>query len=122
MLRRKASMQQSWKINLPVNAVEGEELDPAVSIAEEVLVERVNQLRKWGPQNYRQLGEWVLIAGEEYGEVCRAIYELNELGYNDPEGHAVKEYPKLLKAIRSEYVQLAAVVVAAIEAFDSQLR
>lgn len=63
--------------------------------------ERARQNTKWGEQNHSP-AFWAVILGEEYGEVCRAIYE------NDPTQYV------------AELVQLAAVCVAMVEAHQRQ--
>ena len=63
--------------------------------------ERDRQDSKWGEQNHNP-AFWAVILGEEYGEVCRAIYE------NDPSQYV------------AELVQLAAVCVAMVESHQRQ--
>lgn len=42
------------------------------SVNLDVLTERVRQNKKWGLQRH-DLGKWLAILGEEYGEVCQAM-------------------------------------------------
>lgn len=56
----------------------------------------LHQYSKFGEQNH-DAADWVVILGEEYGEVCRAVYEGNT-------DHAVLEL-----------LQVAAVAMAAVE-------
>jgi len=66
-----------------------------------VAQERARQDAKWGEQNHNP-AFWAVILGEEYGEVCRAIYE------NDPTQYV------------AELIQVAAVCVAMVEAHQRQ--
>lgn len=65
----------------------------------DVLHERESQHTKWGQQDHDE-DRWMVILMEEVGEVARAIFDENPDNY------------------REELVQVAAVAVAAIEAFD----
>ena len=65
----------------------------------EVRQERQRQDEKWGQQDHGPMA-WLVILGEEAGEACRAVLEGDDLGY------------------RGELVQIAAVAIAAIEAYD----
>lgn len=71
----------------------------AREVLEEVYCERVRQQEKWGEQNHNA-PLWYAILGEEVGEVARSILE------RDPENY------------REELVQVAAVAVAMVEAYD----
>jgi hypothetical protein len=64
----------------------------------EVIAERDRQDRLWGIQDHKP-GKWLAILGEEFGESCRAVLEMN---------------PKY----REELIQVAAVAIAAVESFD----
>lgn len=68
-------------------------------ILENVYDERKRQHEKWGVQDHDE-DRWIVILMEEVGEVARAIFE------DDPANY------------REELLQVAAVAVAAIEAFD----
>ena len=63
--------------------------------------ERERQDERWGIQNH-SAAYWLIILGEEVGEVCEAILE------SDVEGQ------------RKELIQCAAVAVAAVESLDRQ--
>jgi NTP pyrophosphatase (non-canonical NTP hydrolase) len=65
----------------------------------EVGLERTRQNEKWGEQNHSQ-AHWMTILSEECGEVARAVLDRKPLDY------------------REELVQVAAVAVAMVEAFD----
>lgn len=67
-----------------------------------VLSERKRQDAKWGEQNHLA-ATWLVILGEEFGEVCQATLEMDWNKY------------------REEMVQVAAVAVAAIESHDRAL-
>ncbi len=79
----------------------------------ELHAERVRQQQKWGEQNWTNLG-WLVIAAEEAGEVakdlCEATFTLKPAYRREK-----------LAAMRIELVQLAAVLVAWIEAFDIRI-
>ncbi len=70
----------------------------------DVWAERDAQDRKWGTDRFSSdtPEHWFTILGEEVGEVANAILEQSE-------------------NYREELVQVAAVAIAAIEAFDIQL-
>lgn len=65
----------------------------------DILTERQRQNDKWGEQNHHPM-KWLAILTEEHGEVAKAILEDDESGY------------------RNELIHVAAVAVAAIEAYD----
>ncbi len=71
---------------------------------QDVAAERRRQEEKWGQQLHAPLW-WLAILGEEFGEVCRACYEAGQYGV------VGEDY-------RAELIQVAAVAVAAIEAYD----
>lgn len=75
----------------------------------DVANERARQHQKWGQQDH-QPERWLVILGEVFGNVCSIVKEDcgSELYY---EVQAAAEY-------RKELVQVAAVVVAAIESHD----
>ena len=74
-----------------------------------VLMERGRQDEKWGADRTLDLGLWLTILGEEYGEVCKAVLE--KAGADGG-----------LHNAREELVHVAAVAVAAIEDIDRRLR
>ena len=45
------------------------------SLIQEVTAERVRQIDKWGPQKDASPETWLMIAGEEFGEICRAAHD-----------------------------------------------
>ena len=52
--------------------------EPArMTVLEAVLAERERQDRLWGDQSNHSDAWWNVIAGEENGEVARAVYEQN---------------------------------------------
>ena len=68
----------------------------------EVSYERTLQDEKWGANRKLDPRTWITIMGEEFGEVCRADLEKDSNNY------------------RKELIQVAAVAVAAVEAFDAE--
>lgn len=68
-------------------------------VVSDVLAERRRQIEKWGVQTHAP-GQWSLILGEEYGEVCQAALESANL--------------------REELVQVAAVALAWAEQLDRE--
>ena len=72
-------------------------------IAYNIRKERLRQFSKWGQQDHDE-DRWMVILMEEVGECCKAIQEEDPANY------------------REELVQVAAVAVAAIEAFDRKFR
>jgi len=71
-----------------------------------IMYERTRQDQKWGEQNHRP-EIWLMILGEEVGEANKAALEATVSG----------DYPTYLK-YRDEMVHVAAVALAALEAFD----
>lgn len=67
----------------------------------EVALERARQDKNLGEQNHDQ-SWWIVIEGEEFGEVCRALYEGDRSN------------------LRQEWIQVAAVAVAAVESLDRE--
>jgi len=84
---------------------------PEMSVATGLVIEeRARQLTKWGDQSGRSWGDWAMILGEEYGEVCEAMYETAiKTAHTRPERGG-------LDAIRREAIQVAAVALAIVEA------
>lgn len=68
-------------------------------ILDKIYDERVRQTIKWGIQDHDDT-LWSVILGEEFGEVCRAVYEMDD------------------KEVEEELVQVAAVAVAWLESLD----
>ena len=79
-------------------------------ISNEVWEERVRQERLWGVQNWRP-SQWLAILGEEYGEICRAVCEMELVR---PEQRTLEAWQNY----RDELVQVAAVAFQMIEAND----
>ena len=73
--------------------------DKMQKVLDEVRLERVQQQTKWGQQDH-SAPMWYGILGEEVGEVARGFLERDMDNY------------------REELVQVAAVAVAAVEAYD----
>ncbi|MFG0319751.1 MAG: hypothetical protein ACF8XB_20945 [Planctomycetota bacterium JB042] len=79
----------------------------------DVLEERENQDRRWGEQNH-DFGVFLAILQEEVGE---ASVEFLELRRHEREG--LEEHAKVDRTrMREELVQVAAVALAMVEAFD----
>lgn len=87
---------------------QAQESIPPVSAREDVFneinQERIKQDLKWGEQNHAP-ADWLMILGEEVGEVNKAALE-------------AKFGSSTLREYREELVQVAAVTVAMIECFD----
>ena len=79
----------------------------------DVLAERARQDEKWGEQNHDPL-VWVPILTEEVGEVSKAVLEV----LNEYDGEHIGMQIQRLRAYRTEMVQVAAVALSAIEAYD----
>lgn len=69
---------------------------------QDIILERVRQDRRWGPQRQHSPEHWLAILGEEYGEACEAALEGD------------------LAALRKELIQVAAVAVAASENLERE--
>jgi NTP pyrophosphatase (non-canonical NTP hydrolase) len=69
------------------------------AVLEEVAEERARQDGKWGQQNHVP-AIWIVILGEEFGELCQASLESDHV------------------AMRTEALQVAAVAVAFVERLD----
>lgn len=74
------------------------------TVIEDVALERSNQDVTWGQQDHDP-ALWLAILTEEVGEVSKEIADGIFAPFNGP-------------AYRAELVQVAAVAVAAVEAFD----
>jgi NTP pyrophosphatase (non-canonical NTP hydrolase) len=96
-------------------------------VLDEIATERNRQDAKFGAQNHSP-ADWIVILGEEYGEVCRAICESRfamkraddarkEEAYDGASYHQA-DYMSFLHSAREELVQVAAVAVAMIESLD----
>lgn len=72
-------------------------------IFDEIRKERARQDAKFGPQNMHPPERWLVILMEEVGEVSNAVLEKDLAGYY------------------TEFVQVAAVAVAALESLSWQL-
>ena len=75
----------------------------------DVLDERARQEEKWGEQNHKPV-YWLGILMEELGEIAKEVIEATEYTGQENPGNGLR--------YRAELVQLAAVAVAAIEAYD----
>ncbi|MEC7784575.1 MAG: hypothetical protein VYB38_14260 [Bacteroidota bacterium] len=84
-------------------------------IIDDVIRERINQDNKFGAHRHHHPAEWLMILGEEVGEV-------NEEGINFTFQHF--EYKKIqaLKDMRKELVQVAAVAMAFIQDIDNHYK
>lgn len=80
--------------------------DRCVEVLQEVLKERLRQVKQWGRQRHPE-GDWALILGEEYGEACQS---------------ALQQKPGDHRDLRGELIQVAAVAVAWIEDLDTRER
>lgn len=76
----------------------------------DVLAERQRQDEKWGEQNHGHY-KWNTIIGEEYGEVCRASYEIEHSKTSALLARNTVQY-------RKELIECAACCIAAVECFD----
>jgi hypothetical protein len=76
-------------------------------VLQSVLNERKRQDSKWGVQDH-SLDRWVTILGEEFGELCEAVLET---GFS----FSSKSSEEMLRNIKSEAIQVAAVAVAMLE-------
>lgn len=74
------------------------------NVFDEIKQERIRQDAKWGEQNHSP-NDWLMILGEEFGEVCKAALE-------------AKFGKGTLREYRNELIQVAAVSIAMIECFD----
>lgn len=83
----------------------------------EILLERVRQNDKFGPQKHCPK-TWLMILGEEIGEVNKAVLEVSS--YSD--GRLVSINAEMLKAgkgcYREELIQSAAVIFSMLECLD----
>ena len=72
----------------------------------EVYVERIRQDARWGDQSHHSGAEWLVILGEEFGELCGAI--LAKTFGDDERQRQGQDW-------RKEAVQVAAVAIAMLE-------
>lgn len=89
--------------------VAADKLTSKLAEIESRLNERLRQIQKFGPQNHSPK-EWLMILGEEVGEVNRAALEAHFGSEWDRHKH-LQEY-------RRELIQVAAVAISMIESFD----
>lgn len=82
------------------------------AIAREIFAERERQHATWGEQNHDPF-KFLSILGEEFGEVCRATFEAESDGEWNLE--------KMKTTYRHELIQVAAVAMQMIEAFDRKV-
>ena len=77
------------------------------NVLQDVSDERIRQINKWGPQHHDD-PTWMLILGEEVGEVAKSIIDRIHSGKTD------------IAETRKELVQVAAVAVAWLECLDNK--
>ena len=83
-------------------------------IMEDLLKERVRQNEKFGWNRNHHPAEWLMILGEEVGEV-------NEEGINYTFSNNLRtDKMETLKQMRAELIQVASVAMAFIEDLDDQ--
>lgn len=70
------------------------------NLLHEVEAERTRQDEKWGASRKLRSELWATILGEEYGEACKAVLEVDAVN------------------LREELMQVAAVALAWIESLD----
>lgn len=78
------------------------------NIYEDILKELRRQDLKWGEQNHSPI-EWLVILGEEFGEVCKEALD-NKVKY-ESSGSGLENY-------REEVVQVAAVAIQMLRCLD----
>lgn len=78
-------------------------MDQTISVCMEVFHERIKQNEKWGIQVH-DFGTWLMILGEEFGEVCQALQSTKGWSKDTDAQDPFKEL-----------IQLAAVAVAIAE-------
>lgn len=90
-----------------------QDMTAAKAVVKEVVAERMQQRQKWGLQAHSPLA-WLAVLMEEVGEVAECMAEAHA---ND--GAATREWQEAKHAhARDELVQVAAVAVAMVEAYD----
>lgn len=72
-------------------------------VEDDVLRERIRQVKKFGIQRHENAGRWLAILGEEFGEVCQAAGPVMGLGTGKPTD---------ADDLYTELIQVAAVAVA----------
>ena len=87
------------------------------AVIKEVKEERVRQFAKWGEQNHK-IAKWFLILGEEVGEANEAALEALAL----QEHTGSDELKDWSDKIRTELIQVAAVAISIVEAYDRMPR
>ena len=92
-----------------------------INIFGEIMEERNRQDKKFGSNRSHTPAEWLMILGEEVGEVNKAALEAH-FGYplsNDYEGTPKEKTEHHFKEYRKELIQVAAVAVAMLESHDN---
>lgn len=90
---------------------------PDADIVEEVLNERLKQYEKFGDQNNLSQHEFLAILTEEVGEIAKDINDITYAASTIPP----EDYISLLKNLRNEWLQTAAVAVQGVRAMDAIL-
>lgn len=79
-------------------------------ILADVSEEMEDQRKQWGDQSGHTPDHWAVILGEEFGEVCRAVWDL---------GQSRTPNPRLFRQqLRDELIQVAAVACSWVEVLD----
>lgn len=92
------------------------EADRDNRVFDDAKIERARQLAKWGPQDH-EMGTWIAILGEEFGEVCKDSLEGQAAADRDDDELADWYAGKA----RNELIQVAAVALAAAANIDLYL-
>ena len=66
-------------------------------LIQEVTAERVRQIEKWGAMKDTSPQTWLMIAGEEFGEICSAAHDAIFQG--SPTEHMDKEIVQLIAVL-----------------------
>lgn len=95
-------------------------LEQVRSLMPDVTDECLRQLSKFGVQNHTP-AEWLMILGEEVGEVNRAALEAHFFKCTCPiilPNHTCEAVKEHLANYRTELIQVAAVALSAVAAYD----
>lgn len=92
----------------------GDWINAYKNVLAEIKEERIKQDSRWGVQNHSP-EHWLMILGEEVGEVNRAALEGIVLDSN-----GIKVHDKW-KNYREELIQVAAVAIAMVESYDRKI-
>lgn len=84
-------------------------------VLNEIFVIRVNQDERWGKQRHSPY-KWLAIVQEELGKAAKA-----SLNIDSPGEKGMETQQLAIAKLRDQYLQAAAVLIAAVECLDEEV-